>query len=141
MEEYVNEDTIIKNETYELLKENIICPICLCLMIEPVICLKCQNTFCKNCIVSWQKKNNSCPNRCDNPNIKDVIGKNNFITKFKFKCIKGCGEIIPFEDIKKHYSSDCLSKKKKKKTNILSKEEAAKYKKENKCNIPHMTSM
>ena len=56
MEEYVNEDTIVKNETYELLKDNIICPICLCLMIEPVMCLKCQNTFCKKCIESWQKK-------------------------------------------------------------------------------------
>ena len=41
MEEYINEETIIKNEIYELFKDNIICPICKGLIIEPVICLNC----------------------------------------------------------------------------------------------------
>ena len=87
MEKYVNSNTIIKNEVYEAFKDSIICPFCSNLIIEPVICFSCQETFCKNCY----KKNRSCPEKCKEPNIQDVIGKKNNITKFKFICIKGCG--------------------------------------------------
>ena len=41
MEEYVNEDTIVKDAQYENFKENIYCHICECLMIEPVMCFNC----------------------------------------------------------------------------------------------------
>ena len=127
MEKYINENTIVKNEIYESFKDSIICPICLCIIIEPVMCLECQNNFCKKCIEDWKKKDESCPNKCSAPVFKDVIGKNNVITKCKFKCIKGCGEEIKFEDIKNHYNSDCLSKTRNIK--VLNKEEVAKYKK------------
>ena len=49
MEKYVNSNTIIKNEVYEAFKDSIICPFCSNLIIEPVICFSCQETFCKNC--------------------------------------------------------------------------------------------
>ena len=127
MEEYINEDTIVKNDIYEAFKDSIICPICLCIIIEPVMCLSCQNHFCKKCIKDWKKKEGGCPNKCSDSVFKDVIGKNNVITKCKFRCIKGCGEEIKFEDIKNHYSSDCLPKKMNIK--ILSKEEVADYRK------------
>ena len=55
--------------------------------------------------------------------MKDVIGKNRLISKFKFKCIKGCGAEIPFDDINNHYNSNCLEKAEKSKITILSKEE------------------
>ena len=139
MEQYINEDTIIKNEIYELFKENIICPICKGLIIEPVICLNCQNIFCKKCIEVLQKKGSSCPNKCQNSTIRDVIGKNNFITKFKFRCIKGCGAEIMFDDIKNHYNTNCLSEKKK--IVPLSKKEAGAYRKKTGKDIPHLTSM
>ena len=119
MEKYINEKTIVKNETYDLFHDNIVCHICECLMIEPVMCLGCTNKFCKKCIESWKKKSQTCPNRCENTQFKDVIEKNNLITKFKFKCIKGCGEEIPFNDIKNHYNSDCLQKKKGKDSKTL----------------------
>ncbi len=114
MEEYVNEDTIVKDAQYENFKENIYCHICECLMIEPVICFNCQNYFCKKCAEDWKNRNNnnSCPNRCENAIMKDVIGKNLLISKFKFKCIKGCGAEIPFNDIKNHYNSNCIENKK-----------------------------
>ena len=104
MEEYINENTIVKNQVYDLFKDSVICVTCNSLMIEPVICLTCQTTFCKNC-----NEKNGCPNKCENSEIKEVIGKNNYITKFKFKCITGCGEEILFDDIKEHYSSDCTA--------------------------------
>ena len=49
---------------------------------------------------------------CLSHNIKEVAGENNMITICKFKCIKGCGEEILFNDIKFHYNFDCLSNKK-----------------------------
>ena len=108
MEEYINEDTIIKNETYNSFPELIICQICQCIMLEPVMCVGCQNYFCIKCINDWKKKSGVCPNRCENPIYKSVIEKNRLITKMKFKCIKGCGAEISFDDIKSHYNSNCL---------------------------------
>ena len=112
MDKYVNEDTIVKNEIYEIFKDSITCPICEKLMIEQVVCLKCQNIYCKKCIEQWKTKGGCCPNHCNNSVFNDVIERNNNITKFKFKCIKDCGEEIPFTDIKKHYSSNCRPQKK-----------------------------
>ena len=141
MEKYINEDTSVKNDVYDLFKENIKCSICSHLMIEPVICLSCQNSFCKKCIQDWKAKNGSCPKNCEICMINDVIGKNNFITKFKFKCIKGCGEEIPFDNINNHYSSDCLNKKKLKSIKTLTSKEAAEYRIKENTEIPHLTSM
>ena len=114
MEEYVNENTIIKDAQYENFKEIIFCQICECLMIEPVMCFNCQNYFCKKCTEDWKSRNNnnSCPNRCEDTIMRNVIGKNRLISKFKFKCIKGCGAEIPFDDINNHYNSNCIENKK-----------------------------
>ena len=111
MEKYINEGTIIKNDTFKSCKELIICRICKCIMLEPVICVNCQNQDCKKCIEDWKKRSELCPNRCEKPIYKNVIEKNRLITKMKFKCIKGCEAEILFEDIKKHYSTNCLENK------------------------------
>ena len=132
MEKYINQKTIVKNENYKLFHDNIFCSICKCIMIEPVMCLGCTNNNCKNCIESWKKKSNICPNRCENAIYKDVIEKNNLITKFTFTCINGCGTEIPFNDIKNHYNSNCLKNKKNKASKslkILTKDEVSKLKK------------
>ena len=114
MEEYVNEDTIVKSEMYDAFKDDITCSLCGKLMIYPVQCSNCQNIYCKNCIENWKQKGGKCP-MCKDSTFKDVIEKNNHIKKFKFICIKGCGAKIPFSEINKHYSEDCLLKKEKEK--------------------------
>ena len=134
MEKYANKDNIVKNEVYNSFKDSIICPICKDLMLEPFTCLECLDTLCKNCI----DKNKKCPNNCDKPKFKEVKENKNNIKKFKFLCIKGCGEEILFDDIKKHYNSDCLSKKNKIKT--LSSNQAAEYRKKTGNDIPTVTS-
>ena len=111
MEKYINVETIVKNEIYDNFKNLIICPICKSVIIEPVKCLECKKIFCKKCKKDLKKNVENCPNNCIKPKIIDIIEKNNLITKFKFKCIKGCGEEIKFKDIKNHYSLDCFSKK------------------------------
>ena len=111
MEKYINEGTIIKNDTFKSCKELIICQICKCIMLEPVICVECQNYYCNKCIEDWKKKSSSCPNRCTSE-FNKVIEKKNFITKMKFKCVKGCGEEIKFKDLEEHYKNNCNSNKK-----------------------------
>ena len=123
MEKYVNTETIIKDNIYETFKEYIICPICKKLIIEPIMCLKCQNNFCKNCIQNLKTTLNNSHN-CKNPNYQNIKGKNNMITKFKFKCIKGCGIQISYDEINKHYNSDCSNKTQTNKIRFLSKNEA-----------------
>ena len=137
MEKYVNEKTIIKDNIYDLFNESITCQSCKCIMIDPVICLGCQNTFCKKCHDKLKESGENCPGKYENPNITDVNPKINYISKFKFKCIKGCGEEIMFNDIKAHYNSNCLAKKIK----TLTPQQAAEYKKNTGEEIPHITSM
>ena len=153
MEKYINDNTIIKNDTFESFSELIYCQICFCLMIDPVMCFKCQNNYCKNCIESWKEKSDICPNQCKNPIFINVIEKNRVITKMKFKCIKGCGAEILFDDIKYHYSSNCLEnikqkdkkkekdKNKSRKIKLLTTEEVAKLKRKNKyIELEHFNS-
>lgn len=137
MEKYVNEKTIVKDSIYDLFNETIKCHNCKCIMIDPVICLSCQNTFCKKCKEKLKENGENCPGKCNSPNIAEVKEKNNYISKFKFKCIKNCGAEIMFKDIKNHYSSDCLSKIPKAKA--LTSEEAEKYKIKKGKKIPKLT--
>ena len=123
IEQYVNNETIIKDSIYESFKEFIICPICKKIIIEPVMCLICFSKFCKNC---KDKGVNLC--KCDNPKYQSIKEDKKMISKFKFKCIKGCGEEIPYDEIKNHYSTDCS--KKEKKIKFLNKDEVAKLNKE-----------
>ena len=145
MEKYVNEETLIKDDIFKSLPEDlIICPICTLLMIEPVMCVNCMNHFCKKCTEDWNKKNNTCPNGCQNAILKTQIEKNRLITRLKFKCIKGCGAEIFFSDITNHYNSNCLEKKENEKNKseskirFLKKKEVAKLK--NRAKLDYFTS-
>ena len=80
-----------------------------------------------------------CPGKCESPNITEVTEKNNYIKKFKFKCIKGCGKELKFDEIDRHYFiNDCSSQRKTAKT--ITPNEAAKYKEKSGKDIPHITS-
>ena len=55
------------------------------------------------------------------------------INKIKFRCIKGCGAEILFNDIKNHYNTECYKKKKTMK--LMKKDEIDEYCKKNKINV------
>ena len=109
MEELINDKTIIKNDIYNVFKDSITCPLCLNILINPVMCLNCQNTYCKKCIDNLSQKSQNCPNRCINPNYQKCISKNDILSKFKFEC-KGCGNSIQYNNIRKHYNECCPDK-------------------------------
>ena len=141
MDKYINEETIIKNETYGLFKDLILCKKCQNLLIEPSICTNCLNQYCKNCIDKNKCKEITCPN-CQQSNFNEINENNRMIKKFKFKCIKGCGEELLYDEIENHYKNNCLTNKKntERKFAILTKEQVAEIKKKTKQEIKYLTS-
>lgn len=106
LKDYLNQDFVIKDTIYESSKDNIFCPICQDIKIKPVMCMNCQNTFCRSCIEKWNNYKNYCPNRCIYPDYKYGILIGNIVSKLKFKC-KDCHEIINYENMEKHVLSKC----------------------------------
>ena len=83
MEKYIKEEYIANLDTFEIIKDSVVCPICQCLMAEIMECMKCQNTCCKKCLDDWKKKGGDCPNRCKSE-FRKVIQKKNLISKLVF---------------------------------------------------------
>ena len=102
MDEVINTNTIVEDEIYTTFKDSVICPICKSILVEPQLCLKCQSTFCKKCIDEWSKNNEECPNKCSEPNYQNSVGRNEILSKLKFKC-KKCGDEYYYHEIQKHY--------------------------------------
>ena len=106
MEEYINEETLIENDYYNTFKDSVICPLCLCILIEPVMCMKCQNVFCKKCVSSWEKKDDKCPNRCIEPNYQTSKEKIVILSNLQFKC-KDCKMAFKYNEVEKHKQICC----------------------------------
>ena len=104
MEKYINDDLVIKNEMYKVFKDSIICPICLKILINPLMCMKCQKVYCKKCIEQWERRDNKCPNRCQSPNYQKSLEKNRILSNLKFKCIN-CEDEIEYNNVETHHNS------------------------------------
>ena len=128
MEDFINEKTIVENTIYDAFQYDIFCPICSKILIEPKMCMKCQNVYCEQCIKEWSKRNNQCPNRCDNPNYRKSIERANILSKLKFKCQK-CGTQFSYDEMKKH-ANICKQDKNIEENNDNSKKKIKRLKKE-----------
>ena len=104
MEKFINNDTIIKDEIYDTFKDSISCPICYNIFIEPIMCIKCQNSFCKQCIDKMEDI--KCPNKCEEPNYQKSNAKHDILTNLKFKC-KYCKTTIKYDDAYNHKNVCC----------------------------------
>ena len=102
---YINENNIINDEIYKAFKFSISCPICSNIIIEPLMCMKCQNSFCQKCINQWNLINEKCPNRCINPNYQMSKEMNGLLSKLNFKC-EFCTKTFEYNKMKEHYYSD-----------------------------------
>ena len=110
LENYINEKNVVNQEFYNEIKDSIICPICKDLMINPMMCMNCQNCFCKKCIQNWASINKRCPNRCQNPGYKRSIQINQLLSKLKIKCIR-CNSTFNYDEMIKHFYSKCGTEK------------------------------
>lgn len=107
MHDYINENSIVKDEIYKNFESSITCIICLDIIIEPMMCVKCKNVYCKQCINNWTKINNKCPNRCENPKYQNCLDIRALLSKLSFNC-KNCKNIINYNEMEKHCLSKCI---------------------------------
>ena len=99
-------DYVIKDEYFNSIKDEVTCSICYDLKIDPVMCTKCQNSYCSKCITNWQRTSSKCPFHCDSPNYTVARLVKNLLCKLNFKCKNGCNKIIPFEKLQTHYDNE-----------------------------------
>jgi hypothetical protein len=104
MEKLVNNNTIVKNDIYNLFKDDVTCFLCKSIYIDPIMCMNCQSVYCRKCIDQWSKENKCCPKNCDNAQYKDCLGKKDILAKLNFKCEK-CGNMIKYDEAKNHENS------------------------------------
>ena len=103
---YLDTSLLVNSKKFEGIEKDITCPICQGIINDPYFCNKCQNNFCSNCINKWKYNNTKCPFRCLSP----IYIQNKFLTRIfsellKFKCQKGCGEIISYNNISTHFEN------------------------------------
>ena len=103
---YLDTSLLVNSKKFEGIEKDITCPICQGIINDPYFCNKCQNNFCSNCINKWKYNNTKCPFRCLSP----IYIQNKFLTRIfsellKFKCQKGCDEIISYNNISTHFEN------------------------------------
>ena len=104
---YNDTSLVINKEVFDVLSAAAICPICQGVIVNPVQCVKCDNCFCKQCSLSWKRKNRGCPMKCQTFKTRQSILLSKLLSKIKFSCLSKCGEEIPYVDLEEHYMSKC----------------------------------
>ena len=103
LDKYVKNDFLIQDESYSVIENQVICPICCEIKLNPKMCTSCQNTFCGQCAGSLK----SCPFKCTTFNCIDSRLTKELLSKLSFKCVNGCDKVIKFDDLKNHYENEC----------------------------------
>jgi DNA repair exonuclease SbcCD ATPase subunit len=103
---YLDTSLLVNSKKFEGIEKDITCPICQGIINDQYFCNKCQNNFCSKCINKWKYNNAKCPFRCLSP----IYIQNKFLTRIfsellKFKCQKGCDEIISYNNISTHFEN------------------------------------
>ena len=96
----------IKDEIFKSIEDEITCSICQNIKINPLMCSKCQNSFCSKCIKN-PHINEKCPFNCYQSTFAPARIVKNLLSKIKFKCFNGCNEIIPYNKLEAHYELEC----------------------------------
>ena len=106
---FLNPDLVINKEEFKVIKDQVICVICQGILISPIQCSICHNSFCSSCFQKWKEEKGIiiCPFKCQNSSFKTNKILNDLLSKLIFKCEKGCNEKIPYLDLEKHYQSHC----------------------------------
>ena len=124
----ISPDDITNKGSCETILNLLICQVCFHIIVSPVQCEKCDQCFCEYCI---KRNKNNCPYKCSSTNFKKNRFVNNILSTLKFKCSNGCGKIIDYDNLGKHYDEECEKIDFKKKYLDLKKRlEKAKKKKE-----------
>lgn len=61
---HISEDLVVNKTYFEPMSKELTCSICEGLLVEPVLCDKCEHPFCFGCISEWTSRNNQCIMKC-----------------------------------------------------------------------------
>jgi FtsZ-binding cell division protein ZapB len=100
-----NSRDLIKNHEYFSEFDNILtCTICLGFLVNPLECTKCQTTYCKDCIESWDGK---CPKRCGSQlYVKPHRNTLQMLEKLVIKCYR-CPKFLNYKQLVDHKENKC----------------------------------
>lgn len=96
------------SENHKSLGPELLCMICLDVVLNPTMCAECENLFCKNCINKMLKKSNKCPNQCVFIQKEKNIMLKKLLNKIEFHCLyykSGCKDIIIYSDFISHINN------------------------------------
>ncbi|CAH1277204.1 RNF41 [Branchiostoma lanceolatum] len=89
----IDPDIFVENGT--VLAE-LVCYICIHVLVDPMICQEGGHQFCKSCITQWLRNNEECPVSKEYMTLDDLVRPPlsiiNIITKTKAKCTNGAIE-------------------------------------------------
>lgn len=94
-------------------EEEIICSICDGIIVDPIQCIECQNSFCKECLAQWSKKSKTCPCRCSPFETTENKLLKRLLCKIQLNCPNKCGKTIPYEKYFTHINQECSANKNK----------------------------
>lgn len=79
------------------------CPICQCLVWDPVCCISCDKSFCRSCRFQYGEKKR-CPFKCDTYNLREITrNEKDYLNKISIRCTNnGCLKFIKYYDYKNH---------------------------------------
>ena len=97
---YIDDDCIIKDETFLAFKNLLMCNICNKILKEPMMCKNCQKVFCKTCI----EKNKKC--ECSGTEFVENQDKYMMLKMIKYLC-RNCKEEVKYDDVEKHLGNGC----------------------------------
>ncbi|CDW83315.1 early girl [Stylonychia lemnae] len=93
------------------LNNNFICVICQSVVNDPLICNRCENVFCKKCLLLFSPQLNKCPMRCQMPQFgKPIRFFNQNLQELKFKCkyYHTCKQVVTYKNYQQHLR-ECLA--------------------------------
>jgi len=85
---FICEELVVNKSFFKEVENDLTCSICNGLLVDPILCVECENPFCSTCIGEWIKKNNSCVMKCQKPFKSKSINRlnKNMMEKVILKC-------------------------------------------------------
>jgi hypothetical protein len=101
------DQSLVKNEDLlSKIKDIVTCTICLGILINPKMCVKCEISFCDACIDQWCVLKNECPFRCSSSTFVDpprILRKN--LDLLELECPNDCERTFRYSELIPHLST------------------------------------
>lgn len=97
----IDPELIVNKDKLNSVGEILNCVICSNILFQPMTCIYCENSFCKECLIKWENKNKICPLCKKELKTKESRIIKNLLSDLIIKCEK-CNKNINYNDFKNH---------------------------------------